>query len=104
MKTPSGKYRIIDITEFLPGRKIPAEWCDEANKNGSFFFLPSNWTEETQWGGINLTRFTKFPMMYSPGFPSPETALEAAIVWEAGEADRAVRELGIQREMTELFK
>lgn len=104
MKTPKGTYRVIDLTEFLPGRKIPEDWCEEANKNGPFFFLPTWWSEENLWGGINLTRFTKFPMCYSTGFSTPEAALEAATVWEQGEEERATRGMQIQREMTELFK
>jgi hypothetical protein len=37
VKTPQGKYVIFDITEFLPGRKIPEDFCKEAR----CFLLPT---------------------------------------------------------------
>lgn len=104
MKTPQGLYYIIDITEFLPGRHIPSDWCEEANKGGPFFFLPSNCTEETQWGGSRISLFTKFPMLYSVGSPTAEAALEEATRWEAGKSSREIQQKEIDASMVSLFE
>ena len=81
MNTKSGRHTIFDITEFLPGRPIPKDFLD-ASTDGPFFFQPSWWSEENDWGGLNAAFFRKFPFCYSPGFATPEDALAAAEDWE----------------------
>lgn len=81
MKTKDGKYIIFDITEFLPGKPIPDEFCKSANEGGPFFFMPSTWTEELGWGTF-LAQHRGYPMNYSPGFETAEAAAEAATAWE----------------------
>jgi hypothetical protein len=107
MKTPKGHYSIFDITEFLPGRPIPQNFCDEANQHGPFFFMPASWTLENFWGGDSIAyikgKEKSWPMMYSIGFPTAEAALEAATEWENGEAERAARGMKVERDMEELF-
>lgn len=93
--TKSGAYQIFDITNFLPGRPIPKEFCEEAEKGGFWFFMPSEWTEVDGWRST-IGYLRNFPMIYSTGFPTEKAALEAAEKWEAGAAERARFEAGWQ--------
>lgn len=90
--TPLGRYVIFDITEFLPGRLIPQDFCDEANTRGPFFFQPSDWGLDNYWGGSAIAYLVGkdkcWPMMYSIGFPTMEAALEAATDWEVKQPAR----------------
>lgn len=91
MKTRLGHYVIFDITAYLPGRKIPKEFCDEACRAGVWFFQPTEWSEENHWGGIASAWYRNFPMIYSPGHKTAEEALNVAQEWEDGEGQREQR-------------
>lgn len=108
VKTPQGKYVILDITEFLPGRKIPESFCEEAEKNGPFFFQPSDWTLENYWGGNAVAYIIGqekcWPMIYSIGFPTVEAALEAASRWEAEQPEREQHWRKVNSDLDTLFK
>lgn len=82
MLTKRKVFRIFDITEFLPGRPIPAEFEEESQSGGTFFFQPAWWCEEEGWGSF-LGQRRGFPMIYSPAYPTAEAALEAANEWES---------------------
>lgn len=77
-RTKAGHYKVIDVTDFAPGKPIPKSWdCS----NGPWFFIPSDW-EAPHWGGSALAQLTGFPVPYSPSFPTAEEALAAAQWWE----------------------
>jgi hypothetical protein len=81
MKTISGKHIIIDITDptFCPGKLIPKDFD---TTNGVWFFQPTEW-EAPAWGFLFIQLGTRgFPMAYSPGYSTPEEALETAEKWE----------------------
>lgn len=99
-KTLSGKYTIFDITEFLPGRRIPGHYfppngiCD-----GPWYFRPSEW-KEPEWDGSTISYMLKFPMCYSPGFATAEEALAAAEQWEI---DKPQQDAMAARALVDLF-
>lgn len=96
MKTSRGQYVIFDITEYLPGEVIPPSFTKEANEKGPFFFQPTDWTRENDWGGsaaINIMAKSNpktWPFMYSTGFATAESALDAAQKWEDDDPERLV--------------
>ncbi|UCG11854.1 MAG: hypothetical protein JSU72_15230 [Deltaproteobacteria bacterium] len=97
MLTPGGKYRIIDLNDFLnelPNSLLPLEWLEEADKGDGqyFFFFPAHWNEENGWCSWTGQR-RNFPMLYSPGFETREEALAEATKWEEGEEVREARKL-----------
>lgn len=87
LTTKSGRYQIFEITSFLPGKKIPKAFCDEAEAGGFWFFMPSEWTAESGWGSV-VGEMQGYPMIYSMGHPTAEAALVTAEEWEAGEEER----------------
>lgn len=91
--TKNGGYVTFEITSFLPGRPVPKEFCQEAEQNGFWFFMPSDHTEENGWKS-NIGSRRNFPMIYSPGFSTEEEALQAAEDWEHGAVERARMESG----------
>jgi hypothetical protein len=98
MVTPEGKYTIFDITEFLPGRPIPQEFCDEANQGGPWFFQPAHWSEKNGWYSA-LGDLRKYPLLYSIGFPTAEAALEAATGWELRDPERHAQERAFEAKL-----
>jgi len=88
MLTPQRLFIVVEVTSFLPGRKIPADWVKESQDGEKpYFFIPSNWNEENCWDGtwINygLPAEKRFPICYSIGFETAEKALIEATRWEA---------------------
>lgn len=81
--TKSGKHVIFDITDptFLPGR-IPQYFLRESTEDRFWFFQPAEWFPLTSDYGSFAAELSKFPVVYSTGFKTPEDALEAAEAWE----------------------
>ena len=96
MVTPEGLFRVIEVTSFLPGRIIPADWVMEsAGGELPFFFLPSNWDDENYWGSWfnhRLPEEKRFPLCFSTGFATAGEALTAASEWERTIEERANRD------------
>lgn len=92
--TKSGKLRIFDITDFLPGQPIPKDFFI-SGVTGPWYFMPAAW-EAPYWEDSYASRLAKrhFPMAYSIGFETAEEALEAAEAWEVEEEKRAAQEQG----------
>jgi hypothetical protein len=82
--TKSGLLRTLEITSFLPGRRIPDAYCKAANEGGPWFFIPTWWSDDNYWGGFATIYLSqvKFPFPYSPGFQDEEAALAQAEQWE----------------------
>lgn len=80
--TPSGLFRIFDVTEFLPGQPIPSEFLVPGYCDGPWYFMPTAWIAP-HWGNASRIAINRnFPMCYSPGYATKEAALAAAIEWE----------------------
>lgn len=86
--TTSGKYVVFDVTEFLPGKLVPQEFCQEAEQGGPWFFMPSSWLPDRGYGGSAVSKFRGYPLIYSVGHVTEAAALQAAEDWEVGDTER----------------
>jgi hypothetical protein len=93
VKTKTGAYIIADISDpqFYPGKKVPADYESEA-ADGSWFFWKASWLDD-DFGGSVIARLRGYPMNYSIGYPTAETALTAAEEWEANQPRRKLSTL-----------
>jgi hypothetical protein len=82
VRTKSGNHLVVDVTEFLPGHPIPVEFSQEAELHGCWFFMPPEWADPAEGFGSAIGNLRGYPLIYSPGFPTCEEALEAAEGWE----------------------
>ncbi len=86
--TKSGLYTIFhrDNCPFsVQGAEVPAEYTDPKNGPGPWFFQP---TERVK---TFIEYYRGYPMIYSPGYTTPEYALQGAEDWEIEEPRVAAR-------------